>query len=134
MDRGADVNIGKGVHRGLPLIVAADNNNILTAKYLLEHGADVNGSDDDGETALMKAVFGRHGEMASLLMDSNADVNAKSNERGTAVMHAIVNRDLDSVKNLIKKGVSTDSNLELLITVMKRDIVKARRLVGLVRM
>lgn len=60
-----------------PLLSAANNGFFDCVKLLLEHGADPNICDDDGNSALLFAVMRDHVEVAKLLMDKGADLNAK---------------------------------------------------------
>ena len=44
------------------------------ARWLLEHGADVNKADDAGETPLMTAAGSARPDLAELLLSQGADV------------------------------------------------------------
>lgn len=48
------------------------------ATVLLEHGADPNIRDNNGNSALHYAVYNGHEEMASLLLQYNADIEQKT--------------------------------------------------------
>jgi len=77
-----------------PLSGCMRYNEPLTAKKLIELGADVNARNDDGSTALMWA---NSVEQAKLLLDAGADVNARNNE-GLTVMEYFedkVSKDFD---------------------------------------
>jgi ankyrin repeat protein len=56
--------------------------------HLINNGADVNASGNDGDTALMWASWNGHYDIAKLLIDAGADVNAKNNFGETALMYA----------------------------------------------
>jgi len=55
---------------------------------LLEKGADVNGKDSSGHTALICAAKVGHIETVQLLLARGADTNAKDNWNETALGHA----------------------------------------------
>jgi ankyrin repeat protein len=55
------------------LITASMNNDIAEVKRLLEAGADVNAPDEDGDTALMWAVFKGHKDVALVLYEAGAN-------------------------------------------------------------
>ena len=55
------------------LITASMNNDIAEVKRLLEAGADVNAPDEDGDTALMWAVFKGHKDVVKVLYDAHAN-------------------------------------------------------------
>ena len=80
---GADVN---ALHFEMPpLTWAALMGQTQAAELLLQHGADVNGRNEDDNTALHLAVFLGHAETAELLLKSGADVNVKNDDDATPV-------------------------------------------------
>jgi ankyrin repeat protein len=52
LDDGADINDGSPVLGDTALIVAVDNNHLEAVRWLLEHGADVNVPNAEGEVPL----------------------------------------------------------------------------------
>jgi ankyrin repeat protein len=75
-------------------------------KLLLDHGADVNGRDEDGDTALLLACgvsnFARPGpEIVKLLLAYHADVNAKDKRGTTPLIAAARHGRLDIVRLLL---------------------------------
>ena len=80
---GADVN---EIHFEMPpLTWSAMMGQTEAAALLLQHGADINGRNRDGNTALHLAVFLGRAETAELLLKSGADVNAKNDDGATPV-------------------------------------------------
>jgi ankyrin repeat protein len=67
----------KDLNRGgmSPLMMAARDGHIQSARTLLELGAKVDLPDPDGSTALLVALMNGHWDVAKLLVDSGADVN-----------------------------------------------------------
>ncbi|PGH26864.1 hypothetical protein AJ80_01446 [Polytolypa hystricis UAMH7299] len=57
---------------------AVKRRNVSCAKCLIEHGADVNGRDENDRTALTVAVSIGCKEMISLLLDAKADIHARN--------------------------------------------------------
>lgn len=68
---------GEGI-RPTPLITAAMKGQLVVAKYLLDHGADVNGlSGNHGYVPLTAAAENGHKAMVELLLARGADVSGK---------------------------------------------------------
>ncbi len=81
--KGTDLN---ALHFEMPpLTWAAVMGQTEAAELLLQHGADVNGRNRDGNTALHLAVFLGRAETAKLLLKNGADVNAKNDDGATPV-------------------------------------------------
>ena len=59
-----------------PLALAASSGHVQVVDYLLQHGADVNGTDLNGDSALMSAVchLGTL-QIVQMLLENGADVN-----------------------------------------------------------
>ena len=68
---------------------AAHRNYINIVATLIQAGADVNRSDKNGETSLMKAADGSHDQCVAILIRVGANVNVRSNDHFTALMYAI---------------------------------------------
>jgi ankyrin repeat protein len=71
---------------------------------LLDAGADANGSDSDGYTALHSAAFWNRPEIAKLLIERRADVNARAKNGCTPLNEAVRLGSLAVVDLLIKNG------------------------------
>jgi ankyrin repeat protein len=104
------------------LILAAENDDLEIAKFLVRKGANVNGKwDDDGKTALMAAANAGHTEMIKLLIERGADVNAV--DRGyTALMFASEKSHVAIVRLLLEKGANIDS--EAGISLLHWDVLR----------
>lgn len=74
-----------------PLMYAAfhgGEGNLEIAHLLLDRGAEINRSDREGKTALMKAVMNGHEEMARFLFERGADLTARDRTGRTALDYA----------------------------------------------
>src|SRR6266478_1415027 len=67
------------------LIRASADGDALVLKALLAQGADVNGSNQMGQTALMRAAFMGRGDIVTLLLEAGADLRLKDNQGLTAL-------------------------------------------------
>jgi Ankyrin repeats (3 copies)/Ankyrin repeat len=85
-----DIRHSSGERKGSPLNVAARNaTDILLLKSLLDFGADVNCSGNDGRTALAHAARKDNASFAMLLLEYGADINSVSNDGSTPLTTAI---------------------------------------------
>ena len=102
---GADPNVRvSNVDGGSALIISCTSIcNYEVAKYLLNHGADVNIRDDYGDTALMFCgyITGR-ADIAELLLQHGADVNIQNEIGFTALMFSCCKGFIDIVKLVLR--------------------------------
>ena len=77
-------------------------------ELLVNSGADVNGRDEFGGTALIVAVFRNHTECVNILVKAGADVNEKNRDGDTALTLAISKRHDDIVRILIEAGADVN--------------------------
>jgi ankyrin repeat protein len=86
-----------------PLLFAAREGELESARYLLTAGANVNDAGADGSSALAVAAFSGQSAVAQLLIEHGADLNAAGG--GYAPLHATVLRgDVTLAKSLIAHG------------------------------
>ena len=130
VDHGADVHArsearsllvslgGRGADRAgnlplggfTPLLFAARQGSVESARLLLDAGADVNETAPDGASALVVASFSGHGELAAYLLSRGAAPDAAG--AGYAALHtAVLRADADLVKTLLAYGADPDVRL-----------------------
>jgi ankyrin repeat protein len=73
-----------------PLMYAARENALDSARTLVKAGVDLDAVDPDGATALVIAVINANYEFAALLIDAGADPNVVDNEAGMGPLYAAV--------------------------------------------
>jgi ankyrin len=91
-----------------PLLFAARNGDLDSARLLLAAGANVNDTAPAGTSALVVATHSGHGALAALLLDRGADPNAAG--AGYTALHAALLRgDLELVKALLAHGANPNA-------------------------
>jgi ankyrin repeat protein len=94
-----------------PLLFAARNGHIETARVLLEAGAELQDTDASGASVLVTATHSGHGALASFLLQQGADVNAAG--AGYTALHAAVLRSqIDLVTELLERGADLNAAIE----------------------
>ena len=93
-----------------PLLFAARQGGIESARLLLDAGANVNETAPDGASALVVASHSGHGELAAFLLERGAQPNAA--RAGYAALHtAVLRADAMLVETLIAHGADPDIRL-----------------------
>lgn len=109
-----------------PLMFAARENDLESARILIRAGADVNAVGADGKDALGLALFDGSYDVASLLIDSHANVNHADAQRFTPLFWAVDRRNMETAPNfpwmvttdplpLIKKLLDAGANPNALV-------------------
>jgi ankyrin repeat protein len=109
-----------------PLLFAAREGDLESARFLVGAGADVNATDGDGKNALGLAIFNGNYGVASFLIDNHADVNRADAQRFTPLFWAADRRNMETAPNfpwmvttdplpLIKKLLDAGANPNALV-------------------
>ena len=91
-----------------PLFWAAQQGNLDLAKLLVDKGADINVLSPIFGTALHRAVFMGHDQIAEYLLDKGAQTTAQ-NSTGTVLHTAAIRGNLEAAKLLIDKGADVNT-------------------------
>ena len=89
----------------------------------LKQGADINGVDQDGNTAFMLAARYGHPQTMGVLKSNGADVNQKNNQGQTALMMAVMQGRVQTARQLIKMGADLNATDKSGRTVL--DLIKS---------
>jgi len=82
-----------------PLMFAAREDDLESARILIQAGADVNAIGGDGKDPLGLALFNGSYDIASLLIDSRANVNHADAQRFTPLFWAVDRRNMETAPN-----------------------------------
>ena len=82
-----------------PLMFAARENGLESARLLVKAGAEINAQAGDGKDALSLAFFDGSYDVAGFLIDSHADVNQKDAQRFTPLFWAVDRRNMETAPN-----------------------------------
>ena len=82
-----------------PLMFAAREDDLESARFLISAGADVNAVGADGKDALALALFDGSYDVATLLIDSHANVNHADAQRFTPLFWAVDRRNMETAPN-----------------------------------
>jgi len=82
-----------------PLMFAAREGDLESARHLIAAGANVNAIAADGKDALGLAIFNGNYDVASFLIDSRSNVNQADTQRFTPLFWAVDRRNMETAPN-----------------------------------
>jgi len=101
-----------------PLLFAAQQGDVDSARILLDAGADVNQTTADGLSVLLIAADSGHEDLSLYLLERGADPNAKD-RNGMTPLHFALVRGLSVVRG-VRFGAMADDVTYIIRPVMKR--------------
>ena len=119
-----------------PLMLAAREGDVESARLLVVAGADVNAIAGDGKDALGLAIFNGNYDVASFLVDSKSTVNQADTQGFTPLFWAVDRRNMETAPNfpwmvttdplpLIKKLLDAGANPNALVNNTPRARMRA---------
>jgi uncharacterized protein len=103
-----------------PLLYAARDGRIESAKLLLTAGAEIEHTDANGITPLLMAITNNHIEMARYLIDRGANVKAVDWYGRTPLWAAIETRNMDVDSSTFENGVDRGPVLQLITVILDK--------------
>jgi len=126
LDAGADPSYATR-KRITPLMQASFVGNALALEILLATGraGDVNATDADNETALLKAAWKGHAEIIRLLLSKGADPSIATKTKWTPLMFAARDGHRNTVSVLLRSGKagSVDAGDRKGVTALRKAVV-----------
>jgi ankyrin len=110
-DRGRRAPIPGGM---TPLLYAARDGRLETARMLLDAGADINGRDANDITPLIAAITNNHPDVARFLIGRGADVTATDWYGRTPLWAAVETRNMDKDNATFENSIDRAPFLELI--------------------
>ncbi len=105
---------------------AAENNNVTFIHHFLNHGVDINGKDDKGNTTLHRVVQLNYTKVVEFLLEHDADIDSK-NLQGETPLYACATSYISSdemMMLLLNKGaqpeLSNQSGIAALLEAARR--------------
>lgn len=110
-----------------PLLYAARDGRIDSAKILLAAGAEIDHADANGITPLLMAITNNHVDMARFLIDRGANVKAVDWYGRTPLWAAVELRNMDVDSSTFENGVDRGPVLDLIKAILEKGVdVNAR--------
>jgi len=110
-----------------PLLYAARDGRIESAKVLLAAGAEIEHTDANGITPLLMAITNNHVDMARFLIDRGANVKVVDWYGRTPLWASIELRNMDVDSSTFENGVDRAPVLDLIKVLLDKDVdVNAR--------
>lgn len=89
-----------------PLMYSVEQEDEVTIRKLLDHGAEINAITSSGSTALHQAVIKGNVHMARLLLELDADIEAKDKNLATPLVKAVEKNHGLLVSSLLGQGAN----------------------------
>ena len=102
IDLGANVNAQRTDDKAAPLTLSSDWNNFMAVYLLLNHGADANIANANGDSALHCAVSNGFFDITKLLFKKGSNVNLQNKEGRTPLFLGVKNKHEQLIKLLIE--------------------------------
>jgi uncharacterized protein len=103
-----------------PLMYAARDGRLESARILVMAGADVEQADANGITPLLMAITNNHMDVARFLIDQRAQVNVSDWYGRTPLWAAVETRNMDVDNATFENGVDREPVLDLIKILLER--------------
>ncbi len=91
-----------------PLMLAVIAGNLQNVRLLLQHGAQVNASDEYGFTALFMAISDRRPDITKVLLQAGSDPNSPNQMGMPPLSWALMMSDDGSARELVERGADVN--------------------------
>ena len=94
------------IRRSSPIVIACDVGNANVVEMLLANGANINDTDEQGLTPLMKASLYNYTNIIELLLSKGVDIHDQNMNGATAILYASLHSQKDAIQLLMANGAS----------------------------
>ncbi|KAH8125519.1 ankyrin repeat-containing domain protein [Trichoderma asperelloides] len=108
--KGADIEAKNNISGSTPLHRAAWNAQVYMVQLLLNQGANVEATDNDGDRPLHFAVQKREADITRLLLHQGANIEAKDSYGETPLHITASEGDVDLARLLLDQGADVNAN------------------------
>ncbi len=98
------LNINAKSTVGITPLMCAANSDIETISLLLQHHADINAQDNNGETTLIYALMYQNEEIAKFLIEEGADITLQNKIGEDAFFWAVNNENENMIRYFVKNN------------------------------
>lgn len=91
------------------LIEYAEQGNTEQVRQLLQSGADINATDEQGRTAVMAATYHNHVGTVEALIQAGADINIRDHQRNNVFLYA----GAEGMMEILRLAIEADADVML---------------------
>lgn len=91
------------------LIEFAEQGNTEQVRQLLQSGADINATDEQGRTAVMAATYHNHVGTVEALIQAGADINIRDHQRNNVFLYA----GAEGMMEILRLAIEADADVML---------------------
>lgn len=91
------------------LIEYAEQGNTEQVRQLLQSGADINATDEQGRTAAMAATYHNHVGTVEALIQAGADINIRDHQRNNVFLYA----GAEGMMEILRLAIEADADVTL---------------------
>ncbi|WP_374198189.1 ankyrin repeat domain-containing protein [Paenibacillus lautus] len=91
------------------LIEYAEQGNTEQVRQLLQSGADINATDEQGRTAVMAATYHNHVGTVKALIQAGADINIRDHQRNNVFLYA----GAEGMMEILRLAIEADADVTL---------------------
>lgn len=91
------------------LIEFAEQGNTEQVRQLLQSGADINATDEQGRTAVMAATYHNHVGTVEALIQAGADINIRDHQRNNVFLYA----GAEGMMEILRLAIEADADVTL---------------------